>query len=49
MHYVAEQLGHSAVMTLRTYGHVIADYRDHPAINAEAEIRTARTALQRAG
>lgn len=28
VHYVAEQLGHSAVMTLRTYGHVIAEYRD---------------------
>lgn len=39
---MAEQLGHSAQMTLRTYGHVIADYRDREAIDAEVEIRTAR-------
>jgi integrase len=42
VHYVAEQLGHSAVMTLRTYGHVIADYRDRQVIDAEGEIRAAR-------
>lgn len=42
IHYVAEQLGHSAQMTLRTYGHVIADYRDREAIDADAEIRAAR-------
>ena len=42
VHYVAEQLGHSAVMTLRTYGHVIADYRDRQTIDADEEIRKAR-------
>jgi integrase len=42
IHYVAEQLGHSAVMTLRTYGHVIADYRDRQVIDADEEIRKAR-------
>ena len=44
IHYVAEQLGHGAEQTLRTYGHVIADYRDRQAIDAEAEIRAARGA-----
>lgn len=42
IHYVAEQLGHGAEQTLRTYGHVIAEYRDRQAIDAEAEIRVAR-------
>jgi integrase len=42
IHYVAEQLGHGAEQTLRTYGHVIADYRDREAIDADAEIRVAR-------
>ncbi len=42
IHYVAEQLGHGAEQTLRTYGHVIADYRDRQAIDAEEEIRAAR-------
>lgn len=42
IHYVAEQLGHGAEQTLRTYGHVIADYRDRQVIDAEAEIRSAR-------
>jgi len=42
IHYVAEQLGHGAEQTLRTYGHVIAEYRDREAIDAEAEIRAAR-------
>ena len=44
VHYVAEQLGNSAVMTLRTYGRVIADYRDSQAIDADEEIRAARAA-----
>ena len=48
IHYVAEQLGHSAQMTLRTYGHVITDYRDREAIDAEAEIRAARGATAQA-
>ncbi len=38
IHYVAEQ-------TLRTYGHVIADYRDRQVIDAEAEIRAARSLM----
>jgi integrase len=42
IHYVAEQLGHGAEQTLRTYGHVIADYRDRETIDAEQEIREAR-------
>ena len=29
-------------MTLRTYGHVIADYRDRQVIDAVEEIRAAR-------
>lgn len=40
--YVAEQLGHGAEQTLRTYGHVIAEYRGRPPIDAAAEIRLAR-------
>ena len=44
IHYVAEQLGHGAEQTLRTYGHVIADYRDRQGIDAEAEVRAARGA-----
>jgi integrase len=47
IHYVAEQLGHGAAQTLRTYGHVIADYRDRQGIDAECEIRAARSALIR--
>jgi len=42
IHYVADQLGHGAEQVLRTYGHVIADYRDLQVIDAEAEIRAAR-------
>lgn len=42
MHYVATQLGHSPVLTLSTYGHLIAEYADSGAIDAEAEIAKAR-------
>jgi integrase len=42
VHYVAGQLGHGAEQTLRTYGHVIAEYEDRPRIDAEMEIRLAR-------
>ena len=42
VHYVAEQLGHGAEQTLRTYGHVIAEYADRVGIVAEDEIRLAR-------
>ena len=45
IHYVAEQLGHGAEQTLRTYGHVIAEYRDREVIDADAEIRAARGLL----
>lgn len=44
LHYVADQLGHGAEQTARTYGHVIAEYRDRPTIDAEGEIRAARGA-----
>ena len=39
---VADQLGHGAEQTLRTYGHVIAEYADRVGIVAEDEIRMAR-------
>ena len=42
VHYVAEQLGHDANLTLGTYGHLIADYADSGNIDAEHEIRQAR-------
>lgn len=35
-------LGHGAEQTLRTYGHVIAEYADRVNIEAEHEIRLAR-------
>lgn len=42
VHYVAGQLGHSPELTLRTYGHVVAEFEDAPRIDADAEIATAR-------
>jgi integrase len=42
IHYVAEQLGHGPELTLRTYGHVIAEYRDRDRIDLDAEIAAAR-------
>ncbi len=42
VHYVAGQLGHGAEQTLRTYGHVIAEWEERTGINAENEIRVAR-------
>jgi len=42
VHYVAAQLGHSPVLTLSTYGHLIAEYTDAGPIDAEAEITAAR-------
>jgi integrase len=42
VHYVAAQLGHSPVLTLSTYGHLIAEYADTGSIDAEAEIVKAR-------
>jgi integrase len=43
VHYVATQLGHSPVLTLSTYGHLIAEYADAGPIDAEHEIMKART------
>jgi hypothetical protein len=40
--YVARQLGHSAEMTLRTYGHVIDELDDAPKLSAEEAIKAAR-------
>ena len=42
VHYVAAQLGHSPVLTLSTYGHLIAEYADVAQIDAEQEIMRAR-------
>ncbi|HET6448800.1 MAG TPA: site-specific integrase [Conexibacter sp.] len=41
-HYVAAQLGHSPVLTLSTYGHLIAEYADVGRIHAEQEIAVGR-------
>lgn len=38
VHYVAAQLGHSPVLTLSTYGHLIAEYAEAAQIDAEREI-----------
>jgi hypothetical protein len=40
--YVARQLGHSAALTMRTYGHVIEELDDAPRITAEDAIHSAR-------
>jgi integrase len=40
--YVARQLGHSAQLTMRTYGHVIEELDDAPRISAEDAISAAR-------
>jgi integrase len=40
--YVARQLGHSAALTMRTYGHVIEELEDAPRITAEDAIVAAR-------
>lgn len=42
VHYVADQLGHDAALTLSTYGHLIAEYADLGDIDAADEIRKAR-------
>jgi integrase len=44
--YVARQLGHDATLTLKTYGHVIDELDDQPAISAEDAIRAARAKAQ---
>jgi hypothetical protein len=40
--HVARQLGHNTTLTLKTYGHVIDELDDQPAISAEDAIRAAR-------
>ena len=40
--YVAQQLGHSLAVLLSTYSHLMAEYAESPAIDAEAEISEAR-------
>ena len=40
--YVARQLGHSAAVCLRTYGHVIEELDEAPRISAEDAILVAR-------
>lgn len=44
IHYIAAQLGHSPALTLRTYGHVLAEFADAGSVDAEAEITKARNA-----
>lgn len=49
---LAQELGHSPVMTLGTYGHVIEELRDTERLTAEATVQRARErrgALQTAG
>jgi integrase len=43
VHYVAAQLGHSPALTLSTYGHLIAEFADAAAIQAESEIVAAHS------
>ena len=43
--YVARQLGHSAQLTMRTYGHVIEELEDAPLISAEDAITLARESV----
>jgi integrase len=42
--YVARQLGNSAVLVLRTYGHVIDELDDQSQVSADDAIRAARAA-----
>ena len=39
---IAEQLGHSATMTLSTYSHVIRELKGEPTLSADEQIRQAR-------
>ena len=41
--YIARQLGHTAQLTLSTYGHVIDELEDQPRQDAEAAILAARS------
>jgi len=40
---VAQQLGHSVAVLLSVYGHVLSEFEDRERIDAEAEIRAARS------
>jgi integrase len=40
--YVARQLGHTATLTMRTYGHAIEELDEAPHLGAEEAIRAAR-------
>lgn len=42
---IAEQLGHSPVMTLGTYAHVVAELKGAPKVSADEQIRQARLAV----
>ena len=42
---VARQLGHRADLTVKTYGHVIAELEDRPSLSAEAAVKEAREAV----
>jgi integrase len=42
---LAEQLGHAATETLKTYAHVFAEYRRQPRVPAEQLIANARRAV----
>jgi integrase len=46
VHYVADQLGHDAALTLSTYGHLIDEFADSANIDVEHEIRQARAAAR---
>lgn len=49
IHYVAGQAGHAAQMTFDRYGHVVAELEDRGRVDAEAEIRRARSGARRSG
>jgi hypothetical protein len=42
--YVARQLGHSATLTMDTYGHLFDEFDDEARIDPEAKISEAREA-----
>jgi hypothetical protein len=44
---LAEQLGHAATETLKTYAHVFAEYRRQPRAPAQQLIAEARAAVDR--
>lgn len=46
---LAEQLGHSPTETLKTYGHVFAEYRRAERVPADELIRRARAPVSERG